>query len=151
MYSPELQTASFHERKADRDQILLPVEAEHSRARQMRENIWRQRMRKQHEPHRGDGDGSVGVREQEGVPCPLRKSVMDNPMLLSKPSLLRCTQLFDFWAGYIYNQDGYYLKKKEKNKCQGKLREFRTHMHCWWECKMILPQEFPLWPSRLRT
>lgn len=36
MCSPEFQTAALRERKADRDQILLPVEAAHSRASQMR-------------------------------------------------------------------------------------------------------------------
>ena len=37
MYSPELQTTAFQDREVDRDQTLLPVEAGHCRASQMRE------------------------------------------------------------------------------------------------------------------
>lgn len=37
MCSPEFQTAALKERKADRDQILLSMEAERSRASHMRE------------------------------------------------------------------------------------------------------------------
>ena len=37
------------------------------------------------------------------------------------------------------------IKKTTNNKCQQGCREKGTFVHCWWECKLVQPQQKMVW------